>query len=292
MHDTRTVRCAVNPEIGREAEAMAVKPAVPSRTVLVAGGGPGGMEAAIVAAKRGHKVTLCESADHLGSTLDFAGGIDFKNKIDKFSACLARRVENLPIDLRLNTPVTPELVKAEDPDVLIIAVGAEAMKPPIPGLNDENVLWGTHLDHEAILKAESAIVIGGGLIGCETALFLAQHGVKASIIEMRDEVAPDCNFMHRIALLEELEKAGVELLTSMRCTKIEHGAVYAADTEGAEHCFKADELISAMGMTPRSATVADLAGLVTETHIIGDCAKSGKILNAVRNGYDAAMSIK
>ncbi len=292
MHDTRTVRCAVNPEIGREAEAMAPKPPVPSRKVLIAGGGPAGMEAAVIAVGRGHQVILCEKGDHPGAALDFAGGIDFKEKIDKFSACLARRVKNSNVELRLNTEVTPELVRAEAPDVLIIAVGAQALKPPIPGLNDDNVLWGTNLDHGEIIRKKSCIVIGGGLVGCETALYLARNGVKTSIIEMRGEAAPDCSFMHRIALLEELRKAGVELHTSKRCVKVEKGRVFAEDGDGKEICYEAEEIISAMGMAPRTGAVESLAGIVPETRIIGDCAKSGKILNAMRNGYDAAMSIK
>ncbi len=290
LHDTRTLRCAVNPFAGREAMKLCEQPAKESRRVLVAGGGPAGAMAAITAAERGHKVILVEKKDHLGGALEFADSVDFKIQLKKLRLSQEVKLREYGVDVRLSTPCTPELVREIDPDVFIIAIGAEPLRLPITGLNDENVIFGADYPGMQKLKGQKVVICGGGLIGCETALHLAKDGKECTIIEMLPQVAGDCNFMHRMALMPELE-ANVELKTSHRVARIEKNAVYAVDENGVEQKFECDAVVVAMGLTPRSAEVDELRGIVAETVVIGDCSKSGRILHATRAGWEAALNI-
>lgn len=289
MGETRTVRCAVNPFAGRELERFYEKPARASRRVLVAGGGPGGMQAAITAAYRGHQVILCEAQDHLGGALQFAQQVEFKRKLNLFCQSKIRQLKAAGVEVRLNTPVTPELVREIQPDTLILALGGKPLRPGLPGIDADYVRFGADWEQMRQLEGETFVIAGGGLIGCETALHLAQEGKQVTLIELRDEVAVDCNFMHRGALLHELQESTVEICTGLRCTSFEGHRVTAVDSQGTEHQFDCDQVIVAMGVVPRADAVDALRGLVPNTIVIGDCVKAGRILHATRSGWEAAM---
>ncbi len=290
LHDTRTLRCAVNPFAGREEMKLNERPASVSKRVLVAGSGPAGAMCAITAAERGHKVTLVEAKDHLGGALEFADTVDFKVGLKKLRISQEIKLRELGVDIRLNTPCTPDLVRELDPDAFVIALGAEPLRLPIEGLNDENVTFGADYQKMQKLEGQKIVICGGGLIGCETALHLAQEGKDCTIIEMLPQVAGDCNFMHRMALMPELEKC-VTMKTSHRVAKIEKNAVYAIDENGEEQKFDCDAVIVAMGLSPRAKEVNELRGIVAETYVIGDCAKSGRIMHATRAGWETALLI-
>ena len=290
LKDTRTLRCAVNPFAGREVQKFPERPAGPSRRVLVAGGGPGGMQAAITAASRGHRVTLCEAKDHLGGALEFANDVDFKQRLRLLRESMERQLTTLNVEVRLNTPVTPKLVRELAPDALIVALGARPLALPIPGMVSGTVFFGG--DHTPLPQrtGQRIVIAGGGLIGCETALHLRQEGRQVTLIEMQSEVAADCNFMHRIALLHELDTSGVDVRTGLRCTRFERRCVTAADDEGNELTFPCDAVVCAMGMIPLRDEADALRGIVANTVVIGDCVKSGRILHAVRAGWEAAVN--
>ena len=290
MHDTRTLRCAVNPFAGRELMKLNLQPAAEKRKVLVAGGGPAGAMAAITAAERGHEVILCEKKDHLGGALEFADSVDFKNKLKKLRLSQEYKLKYYGVDVRLSTPVTRELVEEINPDVFIIALGAKPLALPIEGLNEENVTFGADYAKMQKLQGDRIVICGGGLIGCETALHLAHDGKDVTIVEMLPRVAGDCNFMHRMALVPELEKC-VDIQCGMRVSKIEKNAVYAVDGDGVEHKLDCDAVVVAMGLVPRANEVDELRGLVAETVVIGDCAKSGRIMHATRAGWETAINI-
>lgn len=290
LKDTRTLRCAVNPFAGRELQKLAEQPAKDSRLVLVAGGGPAGAQAAITAAERGHRVILCETKDHLGGALEFADTVDFKRKLKLLRESHARQLQALGVQVWLNTPVTPELVEKIQPDTLIVALGARPLTLPIPGMEAPTVVFGGDYQQMKQLEGTRIVIAGGGLIGCETALHLAREGRQVTLIEMREEVAMDCNFMHRIALLHELAHSGIQIRTGLRCTKFERHRVHAADQTGREEQFPCDAVVCAMGMTPRTEEADALRGLVANTIVIGDCVKSGRILHAIRAGWEAATN--
>lgn len=288
MMATRTIRCTVNPIIGRETTEMRRMPARTRKKVLIAGGGPSGMAAAMFAARRGHEAILCEESGKLGGALTFADGVDFKANIIKYKEYLLRQLDQLGVDIRLNTKVDRALVEEIAPDALFCAVGGDAVVPPIPGADGPNVIVGKDMTPDTPV-GDRVVMIGGGLIGCETGVHLANDGHKVTIVEMLPEPAMDCGHFHRIALLEELKKTDVRV--KHRCTRITGEGVFAEDESGAEVFFPADTVIMAAGMRARSEEVERLRCVLPDFVLIGSAIKAGNILNAVRSAYDAVMDL-
>lgn len=288
MMSTQTIRCTVNPVIGRERAECSRQPSPGGKRVLVAGGGPGGMAAAIYAAQRGHAVTLCEKSGRLGGALSFADGVDFKSNVRSYEAWLERELKRLNVEVRLNTEVTPAMVEEIAPDALFLALGAEPIIPPVPGIDGDNVVIGKYLTPDTPL-GRRIVVIGGGLVGCETVVHLAREGHEVTIVEMADDVAGDCGHFHRVALMEELKRT--QVLTGTRCIAVRTGEVEVERRDGSRELLPADTVILAAGMRSLTAQVDALRGLVPHTVVLGDANRAGKILTAVRNGYDAAMDL-
>ena len=283
-------RCVVNPELGRAYEVPFMPPAPEKKTVLVAGGGPGGMQAAITAAKRGHSVTLCEKRGALGGMLDFAETIPFKADLFKLVQAMQAQLRALKIDVRLNTKVTPELVKAENPDVLIAAVGAQNILPPIPGVNGKNVVTADMVDKVNDL-GDTIVVIGGGLTGIETALHLAMKGKSVTVVEMTENYAPEANFRHIQSVDRELLAYNVRVVTRTKCVEITDKDVKAVREGGEKISFPADTVVISVGMKPSADEVETLKNTAPQFVAIGNCASVGQVRAAIRAGYDAAVNI-
>jgi len=286
------LRCSVNPAWGREYENTR-KEEKPERLkkVLVAGGGPAGMEAAITAARRGHTVILCEKNDHLAPNLDYARQISFKQDITSFVKSMVVNVQRTPnLELRLDTEVTEELIRAEQPDTIIIACGAEPIIPPIPGLDRPNVYHVTDLFKKHISVGRKVVVIGGGLAGCEEGLGLAWEGRDVSIVEMRDGLAKDAPYIHWRHLLEKLDES-VHSYCSAKVLSVEENGVKIVDKDGREQLLEADTVLVAAGMRGTSPQFDSWHELADEVVPVGDCRKASKILEAMRTGYCAGMTI-
>ena len=287
-------RCAVNPTIGYETCKEKMFPATPARSKKVAViGGPAGMKAAITAFDRGHQVTLFEKEDHLGGALDFSKYVEFKYALCSYKDYLIHQVGKRDIEVKLGCEATPEMLNGKF-DAVLIAVGAEPLMLPLPGFNTDNGIVATDAyGHEEEL-GKKVVVIGGGQVGCETALHLADKGIQVSIIEMQDTLCPDasktCADEIRILLSEN---ENFTAITSARCQSVTKHSVTYLDKEGQQQTIDCDTVILAAGMKARTE-LADR--FVTDCDVpewaqIGDCIRARTVEQATAEAYNAAMEL-
>lgn len=290
MMKNRVLHCAVNPVIGSEGDYFHPIPTRRRRKVLIAGGGPAGCQAAIEACRRGHQVVLCEAGGRLGG-LAYADNADFKRNIALYRDHLAAEAAALPADIRLNTRVTEELVAEVCPDALIIAVGARPWMLPVPREEGARIVFGADLRKETPV-GERVVVVGGGLIGTEEAVALAREGHQVTILELQEELAPDCGRMHRINLLHQVEtEPNLTVAAGHRCTGILAGCVTAAAPDGSEVRFPADTVVMAAGMRPDQEEVDRLRALVPESYVVGDAQRARQIGQATRDAVNAVVTL-
>ena len=286
-----TFQCTVNPVTSKEFRMALAPPVKSAEKVMIAGGGPGGMYAAITAAERGHKVTLFEKAGSLGGILKYTETDTYKYDLKRYKDSLIARVEKLAIDVRLNTEATPELVETENPDVLIVAVGSQPIVPNIPGISGPNVLQALDVYWNPEKVGKKVVVIGGGLVGCETGLHLAAQGKSVTLVEMMDRLAVDATESHRIALFAEMKKV-ITSYTGMKCMEITAKGIKVINRDGSEKCIDADTVVHAVGMKALSDKAFRLCDAAPKQYfLVGDCVRPRKVLEAVHEGYHAAMDI-
>ena len=282
--------CAVNPRTGHEFRLNATeKPVQSKKTVLIAGGGPGGLEAAATAAARGHQVILAEKSDSLGGLLKFTDYDSLKADLKRLKDHLIYRVEHSDVEVRLNTEVTPELVAEIKPDALFLALGSTPVVFPLPGIESAQHATTAYTNLDALGK--TVAVMGGGLVGCETALFLAETGRDVTIIEMQNDVAPDANWMHRVGMLQSFaQQKNLHVRTGLRCMAVTDEGVETQDKDGNTVVIPAESKVYAFGQ--RSVAADKLMALdVPVIRIIGDCHQVGKTNGAIFDGYHAAMDL-
>jgi NADPH-dependent 2,4-dienoyl-CoA reductase/sulfur reductase-like enzyme len=282
-------RCVVNPIIGREYESKFVQISSGKKKVMVVGGGPGGMQAAITASDRGHEVFLYEKSERLGGTLNYAEREYFKEDTKKLKEVLIRRVHRRPIKLVMNMEVSPDVVRDLSPDVLIAALGAEAIIPNIPGIRNSNVVVAASMYDEAAI-GKKVVVVGGGLVGCEEGLHLAHQGKEVTILEMQEKAAAEAPYLHWLAVMKELENS-VRLETRVRVTRVELDGVFGVNEKGEERFFEADTVLLAVGLKSRTEMVESLRSCAPDFVVIGDCLEPATVMEAIHMGYFSAMNI-
>lgn len=281
-------QCAVNPEAGMDAYlSKLVKAPGPAKKVAVIGGGPAGMKAACLASDRGHQVTLFEQKDHLGGAIIFADYVSFKYPLAGYKKWLIGQVEKRPIQVKLSTKATPEMLSGYD--AVLVAIGAEPLILPVPGVENAKVATSVYGSEDKLGK--TVIVIGGGQVGCETALHLAKLGKKVTVIEMQSALAPDASKTHRDELMVEIDKEpNFVTLTGARCVSITATSVtYAKD--GAEHTVTADDVILAAGMKAKAAEADSFIGTAADVVEIGDCVRARTVEEATKEAFYAAMNL-
>ena len=283
------VKCSVNAASGKEKEYR-IKPAGSPKRVLVVGGGPAGMEAARVAALRGHKVFLHEKSNKLGGALNLAIMPPHKEEIKNFINYLSRQITKLRVEVILESVVTFELVNQIKPDAVILATGAVPVIPEVPGVERDNVV--TALDVLAGKKEvkDKVVIIGGGLIGCETAEFLAEEGKDVWIVEMLKSIANDVGQNVRPFLVQRLFKKGVKVLTKGRVEEILDKGV-SINKEDKKQIIEADTIVLAVGMISDQKLFAELENKVPEVYLAGDCVNPRRILEAVHEGFNLGFKV-
>ena len=282
--------CAVNPEAFYfDQNVLAGKPKG-SRNVLVIGGGVAGMEAAIVAADRGHRVTLVEKSDTLGGLVKFADADAYKGDLSTFKNVLVRRVKKRNIKVLLGRQFTATDVRSFGADAVILAIGSSPIVPPIPGVESGMKAMDVYGNMSKV--GQKVVMVGGGLAGCEVGLHLAKNRRDVTVIEMLDEVARDSYRMHRIGLINEMDKM-LAYRTGVKCTGITPDGVTAVNKENKVEFLPADTVIYAVGMSAKKEETKGLHAAARDVPVyeIGDCVCAAKVFDAVRQGFVAAMSI-
>jgi 2,4-dienoyl-CoA reductase-like NADH-dependent reductase (Old Yellow Enzyme family)/thioredoxin reductase len=288
-------RCAVNPTAGREAQFTCGVPPAGSRKVVVIGGGPAGMEAARTAADRGHRVVLFEKDAQLGGTLEVAAAPSFKEDIKKYLEWARRATASTAgIELRLSTPATADLVRSENPDAVVIAVGAAPIVPPISGIERMNVVSAGSVDAGKAVVGDRVLVVGAGMTGCETALHLAQSGKKVTIIDVLplEETASDAVAWNLNALRLMLKQLGVTFRMEERLDTVTRSGAVIVGKDGRTSDIDCDTVVLGMGVRPRTDLVEEFEGVAYDVCTVGDCRRDrGNIFHAVADGFNAAMEI-
>lgn len=285
--------CSINPEFGSPVSlANAPKPEKLKR-VLVIGGGVAGLQAAVTASKRGHHVILVEKTDMLGGVLKFARYDRHKQRFLELCDTYAYELEQAGGTLLMNTTADEMLLKRLQPEAVVIAVGSLPVHPPIPGLDQPRVVDGIDAYREGAVPGAAVVVLGGGLVGCETALQLAEFGKQVTVVEMRDELCPDGYKLHRVMLLEELKRYGVMTRTGCTCKAVLPQGVLVENTEGTEEVLVCQGVVNALGMKANAQEAHRLEQLCAglETYLIGDCVKARKIYDATQEGYQVGLKL-
>ncbi|MCG6534976.1 MAG: FAD-dependent oxidoreductase, partial [Syntrophales bacterium LBB04] len=291
--------CAVNPQCGDE-ERLTVHPAPTRKKVMVVGGGIAGMEAARVCALRGHDVALYEQSDRLGGTLHSAGRADFKQDIARLLCYqISQLGKSNGVRIKLMTEVTAETIKSENPDVIFVATGSAPLcETDIKGLKDarwvtpEDVYQGNFPSgKEACDQARGqACVLGGGSVGCETALYLAQKGWSVVLVEMLDAVATDLFEANRMMLLELLKQHRVSVITNARVREVMPTDVLVNTSLG-EKRFDADLLVLCIGRQSVNGLAEAARELVKDVYVVGDSMAPRKIKDAVWEAFKLAITV-
>jgi NADPH-dependent 2,4-dienoyl-CoA reductase/sulfur reductase-like enzyme len=284
--------CTINPVSGNESLIDAMPTPKASRHVLVVGGGPGGMRAAFAAAERGHKVTLVEKSGSLGGILYFTDKDEHKTDLRNFKELLIREIGKRKINVLLNTEATPEFIKKFNADAVILAIGAMPTVLPIPGI--EKAISALDVYKKGSKIGKNVIMVGGGLAGCETGIYLADKGHNVTIVEMQKRLAPESFGLALTADVRQIEKRkNMMVKTGCRCVEISATSVKVKNVAGAEESLKGDTVVYSLGMSAKRPEVEKLRQAAGKAAVFeaGDCIRGAKVFDAGTEGFMAAMNI-
>jgi len=283
-----SVNCAVNVAVGKE-EQFRITPSAKPKKVAVVGGGPSGMEAARVAALRGHEVTLFEKRK-LGGMLIEASAPEFKADIRKLIDYLSTQVKKTGVKV-INSEATSKTIKDGKFDAVIVAIGATPWTPVVSGLDKPSVVGALDV-LDGAKTGKSVIVVGGGRIGCDVALFLAEQGKKVTITTRGDAIAREFNQAEHIAFFKRLSKQNVEIITGVHLTEVTDSGVIVYDRWGTKSDLKGDSVVLAAGLKANRGLFDELWQIPTlEIYAVGDCVEPRTIYDAIHEGYWAAYAI-
>jgi len=286
----RSTRCLYNVEAGREGD-LKIAAAQKKKKVMIAGGGPAGMEAARVARLRGHDVILFEQSDRLGGRLQLASIAPHKDEYATAVAFCAREMDRLEVDVRLNSILTGDVVTAEKPDAVIVAVGAKIELPTLKGLEPHRALIAEEVLAGNIRVGQKVMVIGCGPVGAETAHFLASQGKEVFIVEMMPQILPDMLPDFKWFLFEDFAKYNVDTLCDTLVTGISGTTVTLKAPEGEKTVTDVDSVVFAVGGRPNTALADELTDIGVTVITVGDAKGPRDGVNAFYDGYMAAYDL-
>ena len=282
--------CALNPRTSREAQFPMVQEALVKKNVVVIGGGIAGMEAAVEARRCGHSVTLFEKNDYLGGGMHCEEKVPFKKYFRKDLEYQIRNLKKEGVDVRLGTEATPEMMEEMKPDVILACVGSKPAFPPIPGVDGGNVVTAQYAFENPEQLGKKVAIIGGGLVGCELAIFLDMEGLQTYVIEMGNVINAPGLSAQGTAVKREMRKRGMEVTFNASAEKITGEGLYYIQ-DGEEKLLEADTVIVATGQKPLDEEAFAFAPYAPEFQMIGDCSNVANIMTAVRNAYTIARDL-
>jgi 2,4-dienoyl-CoA reductase-like NADH-dependent reductase (Old Yellow Enzyme family)/thioredoxin reductase len=284
------IRCTVNPLTGREQLRNTVLPVDKKKKIFVIGGGPAGMTAALTAGNRGHQVFIYEKAKHLGGQLLLAAKPPGKEKLTLFCDYLKNQIEEKEIEVNFGRDVNCEDIVQSNADAVIIATGAIPAIPNIAGTRSglENgsvcTAWDV-LEGKKTIKDRTVLIAGGGSVGCETALFLADRNIKIIIAEVLNGLALDMDPINRLDLVSEINKRQITVMLNRKVDRVDHDRILLVDNEMNDELVQADLIVLALGVVPIIDLANDLKDKVQEIYVVGDCNRPRKLSEAVYEGF-------
>lgn len=288
------MECAINTRAGRELEFKNLEKSGDGRKVVVIGGGPGGLEAARILAERNFKVVLFEKDSELGGQIKYGHKPEGKEKLHWLIDYQRNELENLGVEIRLNTEGKLENVKAENPYVVIVATGAMPFMPNIEGIDRENVYTSEDaLSGKSTFEGEAVAVIGGGMTGSEIAEFIANQGNAVYLIEMLSEIGTGCGLINKIDLMQHLFVANVEILTNYKLNSIGEKSIKVQSLkEDKEVELDIDKVVISLGVKSDNELYEKIKNNFNKVYLIGDAASPRNIAHAVREGFEKAYILK
>lgn len=282
--------CSVNPVMGREYEGSQGKTQI-SKNVLVIGGGQAGALAALYASQRGHHVTLAESSDNIGGHMLEGSMPSFKSETRVYLEWIKHQLEKSDIDVRTGVVADKAFVDGIHPDAVIVATGSKPTKPPVPGIDNANVRLATDVLRDGSGVGQKVVIIGAGLVGCETAIALRQAGKDVTLVEMLPNIGQEIIMLAKFPILKSIFGSGIVCKTDTALQKVTDTGVVVMDKEKQTEEIPADTVIIATGLKSENALYDELAADYSEVYLIGDASKPRKFIDANREAYSVANAL-
>ena len=290
MYAGNPICCLVNPVLGHEA-APIVHTENPKK-VMVIGGGVAGLCAAFLAKEKGHEVTVYEASGKLGGNMRLAAYPPGKGDITGMIRSYIHRCEKDGVKIVMNCEVIPELIKAEKPDSVIIATGSKTLILPIEGIDLPEIIHGSELLDGKRAAGKKVLVVGGGMVGCETAAFLGEQEHDVTVIEFRDTVGADVIHEHRVYLMKDFEDYGIKQITGAKVCRFFADGVEYETADGVRHETRGyDSVILSMGFRNYNPLEEKVRDLVPDTYVIGDATRARRALDATKEAYAAVETL-